>query len=68
MMTAVRALQGVSMASVAAMTRSRMLASERVAMIAGTLQPAAAMSGMIARPCSPKRCMMRSLRKAAAFM
>ena len=37
-------------------------------MIAGTLQPPAAMSGMMARPCSPTRCMMRSLRKAAAFM
>ncbi len=37
-------------------------------MIAGTLQPPAAMSGMIARPCSPMRCMMRSLRNAAAFM
>ena len=68
MMTAVRALHGVSVASTAAMVRSRLLLSERVAMIAGTLQPPAAMSGMIARPCSPTRCMMRSLRKAAAFM
>ena len=50
------------------MTRSRVVLSERVAMIAGTLQPPAAMSGITARPCSPKRCITRSLRKAAAFM
>ena len=68
MMTAVRALHGVSVASTEAMVRSRLLLSVRVAMIAGTLQPPAAMSGMMARPCSPTRCMMRSLRNAAAFM
>ena len=68
MMTAVGALHGMSVARVEAMTRSRRDASERVAMMAGTLQPPAAMSGTTARPCRPKRCMTRSLRKAAAFM
>ena len=68
MITAVRALQGVSVASAEAITRSRLVVSERVAMMAGTLQPPAAISGITARPCSPKRCITRSLRKAAAFM
>ena len=68
MMTAVRALQGMSVASVEAMTRSRIVGSDRVAMMAGTLQPPAEMSGITARPCKPTRCMTRSLRNAAAFM
>jgi len=64
----VRALQGTSTTRVQAIVRSRFVASTRVPMIAGTLQPAAAMSGMTARPCRPKACMSRSARKAAAFM
>ena len=67
MITAVRALHGVSVASTAAIMRSRQVVSARVAMMAGTLQPPAAMSGIMARPCSPKRCMTRSVRKATEF-
>ena len=62
------ALHGVSVASTGAMVRSRLLPSDRVAMMAGTLQPPAVIRGMIARPCSPTRCMIRSVRNAAAFM
>ena len=61
-MTAVRALQGTSVMSVLAMMRSRRDVSTRAPMMAGTLQPPAAMSGMTARPCSPTRRISRSLR------
>ncbi len=64
MITAVMALQGTSMIRVDAMMRSRRVVSTRVPMMAGTLHPAAVISGIIARPCRPKRCMMRSVRKA----
>ncbi len=63
-----RALQGTRTTSAQAIVRSRLVESTRVPMMAGTLQPAAAINGITARPCRPKRCMTRSARNAAAFM
>ena len=67
MMTAVRALHGVRTTSVEAMIRSRRELKIRVPMTAGTLQPAPAMRGTRARPCSPSRRIRLSLRKATAL-
>ena len=66
-MTAVRALHGVRTTSVQTMIRSRMLPRTRAPRMAGTLQPAPATSGIMARPCSPILCMTRSVRNATAF-
>ena len=50
------------------MSRERRLSMVRVAMTAGTLQPKPMMSGMNDLPCSPIRCMRRSMMKAARAM
>ena len=67
MMTAVRALHGTRVISVLAISRSRREVNTREPMMAGTLQPAAAISGMTARPCRPTCRINRSLRYATAF-
>ena len=50
------------------MSRERRLSMVRVAMTAGTLQPKPMISGMNDFPCSPIRCMRRSMMKAARAM
>jgi len=48
--------------------RSFSLSRVRVAMMAGTLQPKPISMGMKDLPCSPIKCMMRSIRKAERAM
>ena len=48
--------------------RSRSFSRVRVAMMPGTEQPKPVSIGMKLLPCRPKRCMTRSMRKAARAM
>ena len=60
-----RALHDMKGTSSTVMSRLLRLSIVRVTMMAGTLQPKPMMSGMNDLPCSPMRCMIRSMMKAA---
>ena len=62
---ACKAAQGMAMEiSVAAINLSRLLSRIRVDNTAGTLQPKPNRLGMMAYPCSPRRCRSVSIRMA----